>query len=171
MEEQSHASPFAGSQKTSHPLCRVPLLDYLKIGLNPGLLLGGRKSTPGFKSTLGWSKSITLPLWIRVFSGIPTGGSFPRPGPRKVLPHRWREDLDFDKLRSSKASVAYEFLHLHPSGARARKRGSALPRGGGVSASALLARCVCLILSFWATWTLKMCSCSRLWGEFAFQLG
>ncbi|CAJ1422694.1 unnamed protein product, partial [Effrenium voratum] len=26
------------------------------------------------------------------------------------------KDLDFDKLRSSKASVAYEFLHLHPSG-------------------------------------------------------
>ena len=40
--------------------CRVPLFDYPKMDLNPGVLLWGQRTTPGFKSTLKKSKSGAL---------------------------------------------------------------------------------------------------------------
>ena len=49
----------AGTAKGATPP-RVPLFNYPKIDLNPGLLLLGVMNNPGFKSTLGYSKSGTL---------------------------------------------------------------------------------------------------------------
>ena len=36
---------------------RVPLFDFPEVDLNTGACLLGKSTTPGFKSTLGWSKS------------------------------------------------------------------------------------------------------------------